>query len=326
MKKSNLKEIAKVANVSIATVSYALNDRPQVSETTRARIKKIAEELEYVPNLSAQNLKTNNSNLICVVLNTYQGNFNGDVLQEIQLLFNQLGFRLLAVSGSIPDIVKTNIIDGVLLLNYTSTPTELTRFAKSLNSKPIVFLTNEIDANNSASVMIDNSLGIKHLMDMFRKSVHQNICFITGNEQSYNNQERYAAAKKYYKQYYKRNNFEEVSYNGDFNSEIAYEIGKNLLKEAKYDAFLCFNDDMAMGIYHAASDLGLTVGDDISVAGFDDSYVASVVSPGLTTIHVDKKEWAQEAISQYLKIRTGETFSKLVKLSPKLIIRNSVKF
>lgn len=325
MKKTNLKEIAKIANVSVATVSYALNDQPQVSEITRAKIKKIAEELEYVPNLSAQNLKTSHSNLICAVLNTYQGNFNGDVLQEVQLLFSQIGYRLLAVSGSIPDIVKTNIIDGVLMLNYTSTATELTSFAKSLNQKPVVFLTNEINSPNASSVVIDNQLGIKYLMDMFRDSPHQKICFLTGNVQSYNNQERLAAAQKYYQHYYKKTDFDQHQYNGDFNSGVAYEIGKELLTTHDYDAFLCFNDDMALGIYHAASDLGIHVGEEISIAGFDDSYVASVVSPGLTTVHVDKKEWAQQVITQYTAIKQGDSREQVIKLAPQLTIRKSVK-
>ncbi|MDH6363427.1 LacI family transcriptional regulator [Enterococcus sp. PF1-24] len=323
MEKASLKDIARIANVSVATVSYALNNSSQVSEVTRAKIKKIANELNYIPNLSAQNLRTNNSNLICAIVNTYQGNFNGDVLQEIQDILERKGFQLLAFSGSIPDIVKTDIIDGVLMLNYRADSTELQQFTNTLN-KPIVFMTNEINTANSASVVIDNRLGIKYLFDVLKKSKNERICFITGDDNSFNSEQRYNAAKEFYTKSFKKNDFSQHVYSGQYDPIVTYQLGKRFLENDQYDAFLCFNDDMALGIYHAASDLNIKVGKDISIVGFDDSYVSSVVSPGLTTVQVDKKEWAEEVVNQYLELKASKSTNKVVKLSPKLILRGSV--
>jgi len=324
MKKASLKDIATIAGVSIATVSYALNNSPQVSEVTRAKIKKIADELNYVPNLSAQNLKTNRSNLVCAIVNTYQGNFNGEVLQEIQNILEQKGYQLLSFSGVIPDIVKTDIIDGVIILNYRPKSEAMFKeFADGLQ-KPVVFMTSEVHSEYGASVVIDNPLGIRYLFDALVGTKHQKICFITGDDASFNNQERYSAAKKYYQKYYKKDDFEKHTYTANFDSVAAYHYGKKVLLEKKYDCFFCFSDDMALGIYHAANDLHLRVGEDLSIVGFDDSYVSSLVSPGLTTVHVEKKEWAEAVVEQYLNIKDKKQNHKLVKIPPRLALRDSI--
>lgn len=316
------KQLAETAQVSIATVSYALSDSPQVSEMTRAKIKKIAKELNYVPNLSAQNLRTNNSNLIYALLNTYQGNFNGNVLQEIQLIFKEYGYDLLATSGSIPDIVKTNTVDGGIILNFAvPTPTLL----DLASTKPLVLLSNEVQHENIANVVIDNELGMKYLLDLFKESYHRNLCFIVGEERSYNNGQRVKAAEFYYHKMFQKSDFQERVYQGEFNSEIAYELGLTILKEQKHDAFICLNDDMALGIYHAAADLGLTVGKDISIAGFDDSYLSNIISPKLTTIHIDKHAWAQAVVQAYLDLKKGTPQEKVNKVKPKLTLRDSVR-
>ncbi|WP_125767602.1 LacI family DNA-binding transcriptional regulator [Lapidilactobacillus wuchangensis] len=324
MKKTSLKQIAEIAQVSVATVSYALNDSSQVGEVTKAKIKKIAADLNYVPNLSAQNLRTNDSNIVCAVVNTYQGNFNGDVIQEIQDIFAQKKYQLLAVSGSIPNFVKTDMVDGLIVLNYRSDEAELRRIAYDLH-KPTIFMTNEIAAKKTANVIINNELGIKYLFETLSKSVHRNICIITGDNNSYNSQQRLKAARKYYKKFYKHDDFDSHVYSGDFDPNTTYQLGRHFLEQNTYNAYLCFNDDMALGIYHAASSLNKTVGEDLSVVGFDDSYVSSVVSPGLTTIKVNKKTWAEEVVDQYFKIKSNSNYPETIELIPELILRDSVK-
>ncbi|MFD1465601.1 LacI family DNA-binding transcriptional regulator [Lapidilactobacillus mulanensis] len=323
MRKISLKKIAELAGVSVATVSYALNDSNQVSEVTRAKIKKIAAEEHYVPNLSARNLRTSSSNLVCAITNTYQGNFNGDVLQEIQNIFGRAGYQLLAVSGQIPSLVRTNMIDGIIMLNYRGNQTELQNLVDSIN-KPVIFMTNEIKSDNAASIVIDNDLGIKYLVETIHQSIHQKVCFITGDSNSYNSQRRLNAAKKYYTKLFKKNDFEKHVYSGNYDPTLSFELGKKFIRLNRYNSFICFNDDMALGIYHAASQLNKIVGKDISVVGFDNSFESGVISPGLTTIDVDKKAWGQEVVNQYFKLKESGSKHTVTTLKPKLILRESV--
>jgi LacI family transcriptional regulator len=93
-----------------------------------------------------------------------------------------------------------------------------------------------------------------------------------------------------------------------------------------YDAFVCFNDSTAFGVYKAAYELGLQVGEDLSVAGFDNTSYSDFIPPGLTTIDVDKGLWAEEVVKNYLDLKEGTIESNEVKIPASLIKRGSIKY
>lgn len=319
-----LKEIADVAGVSTATVSYALNDNENVSEKTRLKIKAIAKELNYMPNMSAKQLRTKDSKIIFAVLNTYSSQFNGSVLQEVENIFEARGYQLLAVSGHLPDIIKTNIFDGGLLLNFNISDPEIIELSQQIE-KPLILLSSDLTRESVSSVTIDNRYGIKLVMAELLKSPHQDMCFFTGHDFSFNNRERLESAKHYYEKWFNRSDFDVHTYKADFELENAYAMAYELLANKTYNAFVCFNDDMAIGVYRAAYELGLEVGVDLSIVGFNNGKMNDYMAPALTSVHIDKNEWAKLIVDQYFNVKEQpKKIIPSIKIETSLKIRDSI--
>ncbi|MGX7417361.1 LacI family DNA-binding transcriptional regulator [Carnobacterium gallinarum] len=293
-----LKQIADIAGVSVATVSYALNGSKKVSQKTRLLVLSIAKELDYTPNILAKQLRTDQSKLIFALTNNFSSTFNGAIMQHVEEEFEKEGYQLLALTGDIPEVIKTNIFNGGIVLNYQLTPTEVDQLAKAVK-KPLVLLSGDFSGDSVASVSMDNELGMSLIMSEIQQSIHHNICFIKGPDSSFNNKERMLYAEKYYKELFNRDDFTIRTYDGDFQADQAYHLARELLANTDYNAFVCFNDFMTTGIYQAAYEQNLIVGKDISVTGFDNSFYAKTMTPRLTTISLDKRLWAKEVVKTY---------------------------
>lgn len=320
-----LKQIAEIAGVSTATVSYVLSGKRKVSKSTELKVQSVAKQLNYSPNLFAKQLKTGESFLIFALLNTYSSPFNGEALQEIEHSFEIQGYRLLAITGGLNEIIRANIFDGGIILNYHTTIEEIQTLEEAAG-KPLILLSNRSELKNTASVLMDNIGGMELLLREFTKSKHQNLCFIQGPEGSYNNTSRTQSAKYFYEKLFGRNDFDIRLYRGNFKTEDSCKLAYHLLQNKMYDAFVCFNDSTAFGVYKAAYKLGLLVGKDISVVGFDNTSYSDFVPPGLTTIDVDKKLWAKEVVKNYLGLKDGSIENAEVKIPASLIKRGSIKY
>lgn len=321
-----LKQIADIAGVSITTVSYVLTGKKKVSEKTRTRVISIMKELNYAPNLFAQNLRTNNSKLIFALTSTFSSVFNGEILGNIETEFEKYGYQLLALSSLAPSIISSNIFDGGIILNYAMTQDEIKIISDTIHHK-MVMLSGDGLKNYINVVSMDNDSGIKQMLIEISKSVHNRLCFIQGSKSSLNNQERYSSAKKYYQQYFHLDDFEIRVFDGNFETLTAYNLALKLIKSKQYNAFICFNDAMALGVYQAAAELGVVVGKDISLIGFDNIFWTKHLTPKLTTINIDKKLWAQKIVESYLSISEQNTyFPNIVKIPTTLVQRESIAY
>lgn len=323
-KKTTLKQIAKLANVSVATVSYVMNGRDIVSEVTKQKVLSIANQLNYTPDIMAQSLRTQNSKLIFALVNTLSSVFNTSILSEIEEDFEQHGYQMLVLQGELPAVLKTNIFDGGIILNRDFPADQLETLTDLFQNKMV--LLSDIDRlNNSNVVRMDNTMGMELAVSEIHKSRHQRVCFIQGLPTSANDIERYSSAEKAYQRLYHRDDFQIRIFDAHFLTEKAYSIAKHLLEDQLYDAFVCFNDGMALGVYQAAAELGLTVGQDISVIGFDNSFFAKHLTPTLTTIDIDKKLWAHEIVNSYLSV-DDSNHQQMVTVPTTLMKRHSIAY
>lgn len=319
-----LKEVAEIAGVSVATVSYVLNGKKKVGEKTRTKVTAILQQLNYIPNLSAQNLRTQDSKLVFGLVNSLSSTFNTEILAKINEELEKEGYQLLILSGHIPEITRTNIFDGGIVLNYNLSGDDLQELADHVHKKMVVLSGNTL-SSFASTVSMNNEQGITLIMEELCDSPHQHVCFIQGAESSINNQERLAIAETCYQQLYHRDDFTIHVYDGGFSSDATYKIALHLLKNQNYDAFVCFNDSMALGVYQAAAELGLKVGEDISVTGFDDTFFSRHLTPSLTTIAIDKDLWAKEVVASYLAFTNESNHETTIKKIPATLIqRNSV--
>lgn len=332
--KITITDIAKKAGVSIATVSRAFNNEEEkIKPETRAHILRIAEELNYFPNSIARSLASSSTKTIGLVLPEIQGEFYTEVIKGIDEVAYSGGYHVIVASShsqrnivdSVMSFMGKSMVDGIILMVPS-----LSSKVKEILSKyitPVVIINDEEEFKDYDTVSIDNFQGAysitNYLVQTFQ---HKKIAIITGPEGNNDAQRRtegYISALKD-NGIEKNNNW---IIKGDFTikgGELACSRLLSLVN--KPDVIFAANDMMAVGCYRAIYSMGLKVGRDIGVAGFDHIILSDFVYPKLTTVHVPIAEVGKTAASMMLKKLTSkeEEKSRHIKISTGLIIGDSI--
>jgi len=339
-KKTNIAEIARLAGVSTATVSYVINDLNKVSEKTKERVRQIMTDLDYIPSINARSLSNGQTKLIGVTLPLIAPSdttgtlletnpFFAEYLGEIHKVVSSFGYDILLsgiqVKGKYKNWIQSRGLDGIILLG--SYPPDIYEEVKTLNIPTVLTDVYESYSNDFHSVNTDDAegsyLATKHLIGLG----HKRIGFVGGSIKAspiHNN--RYLG---YGKAMLEAN----LKINNDcvFETLTTFEGGVNLanrLMKEKLDltALVVDADIVALGIMKVCQDAGRRVPDELSIVGFDDIQAASFTSPGLTTIRqfISKKgEIAANLIMKDILANERTTESRMVK--SKLIVRGSTK-
>lgn len=339
-KKTNIAEIARLAGVSTATVSYVINDVGKVSEKTKIRIREIMAELDYIPSINARSLSNGQTKLIGVTLPLIAPSdttgtlletnpFFSEYLGEIHKVISSYGYDILLsgiqVKGKYKNWIKSRGLDGIILLG--SYPPDIYEEVKTLNIPTVLTDVYESYANDFHSVNTDDAdgayLATKHLINLG----HKKIGFVGGSikESPIHNNRYLGYGKAMLEANLKINNdciFETLT-----TFEGGLSLASRLMKEkTELTALFVDADIVALGMMKACQDAGRKIPDELSIVGFDDIQAASFTSPGLTTIRqfISKKgEIAANLIMKDILANTRTTESKVVK--SRLIVRGSTK-
>ncbi len=311
MKKVDIKEVARKAGVSIATVSRAFNDSSRVKAPTKEKIQKISKELNYIPNPIARSLSKKSSETIGVVLPDLFGEFFMDIIHGIdEEAYKHNWFVILSSSHSKRNILETLVefmgsgrVDGVILMapQIDERINEIIKKSK----RPVVLINagDSVDINCGANFKINNFEGAYNITEhLIKTHNYKKIGFVSGPKDNYDALER---AKGYYKAMHKNGLTvdESLVVPGNFLLESGYAGLKKLLNNKIVpDAVVMANDMMAVGAYQAAKELGYKIPDDIAVVGFDDIYLSQFLAPRLTTVHVPIQDLGRKAVLQLLEI------------------------
>ncbi len=329
-----IKEIAKRANVSIATVSRALNNQDTVRPKTKKAILNIAEELNYIPNVGARNLVNQKTNIIGFVLPEIQGEFYTDIIKGIDEYVYNAGYHMIVASShsqrtiveSLVGFMNRSFVDGVILM----IPSINERVGELLTEStvPVSVITGKNKFDTIDTVSIDNYQGAYSMISyLIRHYGYRKIAIIRGPETNNDAHERfdgYAEALIY--------NGIELNENwiveGDFTQrggELACSRLMSLLDRP--EIIFASNDMMALGCYKVINGLGLSIPNDIGVVGFDHIFLSDIVLPHLTTVHVPKSELGQEAARLLLdRINGNNDFKpRHTKVSTGIIIGQSCR-
>ncbi|MET3505240.1 LacI family DNA-binding transcriptional regulator [Halalkalibacter oceani] len=331
---ATIKDIAKKAGVSVATVSYVLNDRP-VSEERKTKVLKAIEELNYVPNEVARRLRVKKNNTIAMVLPDIMNPFYPDLAKGCQDVARENGYTLLLFNtedkqGQFAGImvqVRKGGIDGMILANALEKDIEQVKKLMD-TSFPIVLAHRGIEGLEVDSVTADNFSGgymaAKHLIT----GGHVKIAFIEGLRGSAVSADR----KKGFLKAMEDANLEvkpEWIVWGNTEYQKSYEGAKRLLElpaDERPTAIFSSSDFMALGVIDAVKDLNLSIPGDIAVVGFDDLFITSFRFVQLTTVHIPRYEIGRRAMERLIeKINQKDKKDDIqnVVLSPKLMIRQT---
>ncbi|MHB1347551.1 MAG: LacI family DNA-binding transcriptional regulator [Candidatus Humimicrobiaceae bacterium] len=330
----NISDIAKRAQVSVATVSHVINKTRHVSDKLIKRVDKAMSELDYQPNLLAGSLRRKKSSTIGLIIPDSSNMLFSGVEKNIEdILFSQ-NYNVI-VCNSAYDIgrelehlntLRSKMVDGIIIVPATMDRSHLERFKNT--GVPLIILDRTIPDINVDTVLIDNYKGgydaAKYLMSIGHTDIGY-IDRISDHSHSLERKKGFLNAFAESGLFFDANNI----VRGGFTFNAGVEAVKILLKEnSKITAIFTFNDINAFGAIRGMADLGLKVPADISVIGFDDTPLSEIYIPRLTTVRYPIVEMANVVSKLLLKRIAEPIFKKATKkiIPPELIIRESTKY
>ncbi|MBA4217104.1 MAG: LacI family DNA-binding transcriptional regulator [Proteobacteria bacterium] len=297
-------DVAREAGVSIKTVSRVLNHEPGVHENTRDQVLKVVEALRYRPKQSARSLAGGRSFLIGLLYYDPSANFVGSVQQGATLRCRELGYHLVVESlhNDAPDLrqqVDRMVLalrpDGMILTPpLCDNPEVLAALRES--GTPCVLISPERDIRGVPSVRMDDVHAAEEITNLLLSLGHRHIAFIKGPPDQSASAARYQGFLSALHAHDLHPDPELIQ-PGAFTFATGREAAHHLLsRRQRPTAVFASNDDMALGVLAAAQRLGLAVPGELSVVGFDDSPMAALVWPSLTTVRQPVAEMARVAV------------------------------
>jgi LacI family repressor for deo operon, udp, cdd, tsx, nupC, and nupG len=323
---ARIKEVARLASVSTATVSRALASPDQVSPETRARVMAAVAKVGYVPNPAARSLRSQKTHMVLVALPDLANIFFSQVLRGIEEELFAAGYGM--VIGDLNGAPEKEArfaafaaggqVDGVLLLNG-----HLLRGAPAELAVPVVALCEAIDGAGIPQIEVDNRAAARRMTHYLASLGHRRIGYVCGPAGNVLERERFAGYRDGLER--ARLAFEPaLVWPGDYKLESGVAVGQRIAATAERPgAVFCSNDEMAIGVLRAFASAGLDVPGDISVAGFDDIEYAAVASPALTTIRQPRRQLGQHGASALLSLLRGEHPPQRIRLETELVLRAS---
>jgi len=331
----DIRDIAKMAGVSKATVSRVLNESEAVAEDTRKKILAIIEEVGYLPNYLARSLKVKNTKTIGVVVPDIGNPFYFEVIRGIEKLLDKKGFSIMLCNSDYIEkkelryisLLASKKVDGIIF----APSSEDSKSLKNLLSWDIPFVIfdlPQINFNNNA-VLIDHSLCSYIATNHLIKNGHKRILIID----AYRHMEVYSKFISGYLRALKENNIEfddALFHESTPDIKGGYNVIKKVLKnKIGFTGVLTICDLASVGVYKAAEKFNIKIPEDISVIGNDDIPLARYLCPPLTTIQQPKfligYKSAELLINNIQNKSSIINDFKTIILNVKLIERDSVK-
>lgn len=330
---ASIEDVAKKAKVSISTVSRVINRRELVNAKTRERVEDAIRELRYRPNAFARGLMLRKSGIIGLVLPDLHGEFYSEIIRGANMQAREMGTNLL-LSSALPGddaqrwlaaLGQRALLDGLAVM-VSDTMASGIGPALSELGLPIVVLDGEIDGVEHDTVMIDQRQGARAMMrHLLEDRGMQRIIFVGGLKTNIDTQARYKAYCEMLKQAGRTVESSDVYYL-DYTYESAYRLASQNVRQwaGKNTAVFAANDEMAAGIVAGANANSIAVPGELAVAGFDDTRMARMTKPLLTTVRVPMSNMGATAIELLCqRINDPQREAQTISLPPELVVRES---
>lgn len=335
-KRIKISDVAKKANVSISTVSHALNDSGYVKKETKEKIKKIADKFNYKSSIIATALRRRSLNLIAIVVGNVRSSFFSEILNGVNKIALKEKFHTVILNTNFNEDeeitlinnIKNQFADGIIFISGRDNDECIRNLAKE--KFPFVLLMRKTKVE-APKILIDNYQAIIEVVNYLYKNGHHKIGYVSMPFDNWTTvRERYLGFKKGLK-------INRIDYNPDsvlidetllFNEiNASYELCKTFFRKANLPtAIITATDNIAIGLYSALKETGIRIPDDVSIVGFDDLLISKHLDPPLTTIKQPTKQAGVEGTKMILDyIRNGLETNIEKKLDYKFIVRKSVK-
>jgi DNA-binding LacI/PurR family transcriptional regulator len=326
-----IRDVARQAGVSVATVSRYINQNVPVSPEVAERLDKVMTELRYVPHAAARHLATRKTRVIGLLLNNLHNDFFVPLFNGVEAVIRQKGYNLIIATyhagsrNQMKPPVGPHNTDGLLVFSDGLFDEDLANLNARgfpmvlVHRTPPPFLA--IPSVTVENVEITHKL-VDHLIQVHGR---KRIMFLRGPVY----QEDSIKREMGYKSALQANDIpfdENLVLNGDFERDIAYQVMDHFLgnsRRAAFDAVFTGDDDAAIGVLKALHQHGLKVPEDVAVIGFDDLGFAPFLNPPLTTVRAPTESVGRIAAERLFGLLENQTSDEVIILPTEIIFRRS---
>jgi DNA-binding LacI/PurR family transcriptional regulator len=330
--KLDIRTVARVANVSIATVSRTINRLSTVNPKMAKRVWDAIEKLDYFPNTQARALVSGRSRLLGLIVSEITNPFFPELIQRFEDIAVEHGYEIL-ISSTNYDPRRMSLCirrmlerraEGVAVMTFGVEKPLLEQLAE--RNVPLVFVDVGPERPGISLLRVDYHHGIRQGVQHLAVLGHREIAFISGPRRLHSAQSRQKAFTGSLEECGIRLNPAWIV-EGDHTMEGGIDAMGRLLQGRAPTAVMCSNDMTAIGVMHKLYRAGLRVPDDLSVIGFDDIHMAQVTIPPLTTIQMSCFELAQAAVTALRShVEEGAEPKRSYKIDTQLVVRESTSF
>jgi LacI family transcriptional regulator len=330
--RSTIRDVAREAKVSVATVSRVINRSGPVSPDTRERIEAVARRLRYVPNGAARSLTMRRTYMLGALLPELHGEFFSEVIRGIDQEAQRQGYHLLVSSSHSAEAeiaravqVMRGRVDGLIVMSPRVPASALEAYLP--DGVPVVLIASRVEGTRFASLCVDNFGGAYAMVSHLVEEGHRRIALIEGAAGNFDTTER----ERGYRAALQKHGIEPdaaLQVPGDFTEFSGYEAVRRILEvRPAPTAIFAANDAMAIGALSALRDAGVRVPEQMAVAGFDDIPIARYLRPPLTSVNVSIHQLGARAVSHLLSVVEGASPSARHRevLPTRVVVRESTR-
>jgi DNA-binding LacI/PurR family transcriptional regulator len=333
--KMDIRSVAALARVSIATVSRTINRVPSVDAKIAKRVWSAIEKLQYFPNTQARALVSGRTRLLGLIVSEITNPFFPELIQSFEDAAVSHGYEILISSTNYdPKRVELCVrrmlernVEGAAVMTFGIEQPMLEQLAA--RRLPLVFVDVRPERPFTTALVVDYQKGIREAVQHLAVMGHKDIAFISGPLHVHSAHSRLQAFRKAMREIGSRP-ADELMVEGNHTADGGFEATqKLLLRPAQPTAILCSNDMTALGALRAFQEKGLRVPEDISIIGFDDIHIAQYTAPPLTTIRMSCATLAENAVDallEHIENRDDRLISTTRSITTSLVVRQTTGY
>jgi len=334
MNEVTIKDIAKALEVSPSTVSRALSDHPDISDTTKELVIEKAASLNYNPNIVAQNLKSNKTKLIGVIVPEIEHSFFASAISGIEEVAYQSGYIIVVCNSDESyerEVVNTNALVSnrvaglIVSISQNTTNSDHLKAVMKRNI-PLVLFDRVIEDLNTSKVIIDDKMSAYEAVSYLISKGYKKIAHLAGMQDVNICRLRLEG----YRKALQENNVplsENYILYGGLHEKDGYSSIEQMIKDnITPDAIFAVNDPVAMGAFKKLKEEGFSIPEEVAIVGFSNNPITELIEPKLTTVNQPANKMGKKAAELIIKqIESKESTIKFTTeiMDTELIVRES---
>jgi len=308
-------EIAKRANVSVATVSRVLNNKPNISPKTYQRVVDALNETGYSPNAIARGLKHNSMNMIGIVVDDIRNLYRAHVIYHLENLLSAQGYTTIVFNAgtkgdSLFTLLQQQQFDSLIFVGSSLSSREVEAFIRTCCSrKPVLMFNGCLDLPNVISVICDEGRGMQMMADHIYRTGRRKFLYVSFG-QNLASQRKFCGFQKKLAELKLEFSDDRLFQAPTDDFDGGCRAGQAIIDSGlSFDAVVCSLDLTAMGVIHILRQYVYSIPQDISVSGFDNLIYGKLNPPFLTSVDGKIEELADVAVKQLLAALNGDPIS-----------------